>query len=118
MVIDLCIGQCVGVRAARRGKRLEAIECLREATQFTEGSYEERIARDTKLRHDHGSQLISQAFKGELKTRGIESSPSFARQPKRVGCVERFIRTLKEQLLRLHRFRTVEDVNKAVRDFA
>jgi len=39
------------------------------------------------------------AFQDELKTLGIESSPSFVRQPKGNGCVERFIRTLKEQLL-------------------
>jgi transposase InsO family protein len=64
-----------------------------------------------KLRHDHGSQFISHAFRDELKTPGIESSPSFVRQPEGNGCVERFIRTLKEQLLWLHRFRTVEELN-------
>ena len=52
------------------------------------------------------------------KTLGIESSPSFVRQPEGNGCVERFIRTLKEQLLWLHRFRTVEELNQALRDFA
>ena len=64
-----------------------------------------------KLRHDHDSQFISHAFRDELKTPGIESSPSFVRQPEGNGCVERFIRPLKEQLLWLHRFRTVEELN-------
>ena len=66
----------------------------------------------------HGSQFISHAFQDELKTLGIESSPSFIRQPEGNGCVERFIRTLKERLLWLHRFRTVEELNQALRDFA
>jgi hypothetical protein len=46
------------VRAARGGARFEAIECLREAIHFTKGRYEDKVARGTKLRHDHGSQWI------------------------------------------------------------
>ena len=70
------------------------------------------------LRHDHGSQFISHAFQDELRTVGIASSPSFVRQPEGNGCVERFIRTLKEQLLWLRRFRTVGELDQALRDFA
>ena len=118
VVVDHCTGECLGVRAALRGTRFEAIECLREAVHFTKGRYEDKIAKGTKLRHDHGSQFISHAFQDELKTLGIESSPSFVRQPEGNGCVERFIRTLKEQLLWLQRFRTVVELNQALRDFA
>jgi hypothetical protein len=42
---------------------------------------------------------LSHAFQDELKTLGIESSTSVVRQPEGNDCVERFIRTLKEQLL-------------------
>jgi putative transposase len=84
--VDHCTGECLGVRAARRGTRFEAIECLREAIHFTKGRYADKIAKDTKLRHDHGSQFISHAFQDELKTLGIESSPSFVRQPEGNGC--------------------------------
>ena len=118
VVVDHCTGECLGVHAARRGTRKEAIECLREAVHFVKGRYDVGIAQGTKLRHDHGSQFISHAFQDELKTLGIESSPSFVRQPEGNGCVERFIRTLKEQLLWLQRFRTVEELNQALRDFA
>jgi len=109
VVVDHCTGECLGVRAARRGTRLKAIECLREAIHSAKGRYEIEVAAGTKLRHDHGSQFISHAFQDELKTLRIESSPSFVRQPEGNGCVERFIRTLKEQLLWLRRFRTVEE---------
>ena len=118
VVVYHCTGECLGVRAARRGTRFEAIECLREAIHFTKGRYEDKIAEGTKLRHDHGSQFISHAFQDELRTLGIESSPSFVRQPEGNGCVARFIQTLKEQLLWLHRFRTVDELNQALRDFA
>jgi len=49
------------------------------------------------------------------------TSPCFVRQPEGNGCQcfksGRFIRTLKEQLLWLHRFRTVEELNQVLRDF-
>ncbi len=86
VVVDHCTGECLGVRAARRGTRFEAIECLREAIHFTKGRYADKIAEGTKLRHDHGSQFISHAFQDELRTLGIESSPSFVRQPEGNGC--------------------------------
>jgi len=95
----LACSRPVGVRAALRGTRFEAMECLREAIRAVKGRYDTNIAKGTKLRHDHGTQFISHAFRDDLKTAGIESSPSFVRQPEGNGCVERFIRTLKEQLL-------------------
>ena len=118
VVVDHCTGECLGVRAARNGTRIEAIECLREAIHSTKGRYGVGIAAGTRLRHDHGSQFVSHAFQDELKTLGIRSSPSFVRQPQGNGCVERFIRTLKEQLLWLRRFRTVAELDRALRDFA
>ena len=45
---------------------------------------------------------------------GIESSPSFVRQPEGNGCSERFIRTLKEQLLWIQAFDTVEELRQAL----
>jgi hypothetical protein len=38
------------------------------------------------------------------------SPPAFVRAPEGNGCAERFIRTLKEQLLRVRNFHTVEDL--------
>ena len=118
ILIDHCTGECLGVRAALRGTRFEAIECVREAIWATKRHYDIGIAAGVALRHDHGSQFISHAFQDELKSTGITSSPSFVRQPEGNGCAERFIRTLKEQLIWLRRFGTVEELNQALRDFA
>ena len=57
------------------------------------------VARGLKLRHDHGSNYMSGDFQGEIKCLGIEASPSFVREPEGNGVAERFIRTLKENLL-------------------
>ncbi len=67
------------------------------------------MARGLTLRQDHGSQYGSDAFQRELDFLGIESSPAFVRAPEGNGYAERFIRTLKEQLLWVRTFATVEE---------
>ena len=47
----------------------------------------------------------------------MESSPAFVRQPEGNGCVQRFIRTLKEQLLWVRTFQTVEELRQALAEF-
>ena len=55
--------------------------------------------RTGAVRHDHGSQYMSDHLQKEIGFLGIESSPAFVRAPEGNGCAERFIRTLKESLL-------------------
>ena len=47
----------------------------------------------------------------------MKSSPAFVRQPEGNGCVERFIRTLREQLLWVRTFRNVEELRCALQEF-
>ncbi len=47
---------------------------------------------------------MSDTFQNELTFLGIESSPAFVRAPEGNGCAERFIRTLKENLLWVQTF--------------
>ena len=43
--------------------------------------------------------------------------PAFVREPEGNGCVERFIRTLKENLLWVRRFDTIEELRRALHAF-
>ena len=56
-------------------------------------------------------------FQNELAFLGIESSPAFVRAPKGNGCAERFIRTLKENLLWVRTFATTEELRLALLAF-
>jgi putative transposase len=60
---------------------------------------------------------MSDDYQAEIAFRGMESSPSFVRQPECNGCVERFIRTLKEQLLWVRTFQNVEELRCALAEF-
>jgi putative transposase len=53
----------------------------------------------------------------EIAFLGMESSPSFVRQPECNGCVERFIRTPKEQLLWVRVFENAEERRRALAEF-
>ena len=48
---------------------------------------------------------------------GISSSPAFVRAPEGNGCAERFIRPLKENLLWLTTFDTLEELRLALHAF-
>jgi putative transposase len=99
IAVDHFVADCVGIHAARPGTRFEALEPIRQGVREHFGGYRSSVARGLKLRHDNGSQYVSDYFQGELRFLGIESSPSFVREPEGNRCSERFIRTLKEQVL-------------------
>ena len=117
VVVDHCASECIGIHAAKPGTRFEAVEPLRQGVRAIFGGYEAGIATGLVARHDHGSQYVSDYFQGELRFLGITSSPAFVREPEGNGVAERFIRTLKEQLLWVRTFETVEELRRALLDF-
>ena len=117
VLVDHGSGECLGLHAAARGTRIEALEPLRQATRHSFGAFGAGVARGVRLRHDHGSQFVSFDFQHELDFLGLESSPAFVREPEGNGCAERFIRVLKENLLWVRRFDTVEDLRRALHAF-
>ena len=112
--IDHGTAECVGMHAAVHGTRFEALEPLRQGVREHFGGLAAGVATGLALRHDHGSQYLSDDFQTELRFLGITSSPAFVRQPEGNGCIERFFRTLKEQLLWLRQFQDVEDLQTAL----
>ena len=65
----------------------------------------------------HGSNYLADDFQQEVAFFGIESSPSFVREPEGNGVAERFIRTLKENLLWVRSFETIEELRLALLEF-
>jgi putative transposase len=117
VAVDHCSAACVGIHVARRATRFEALEPIRQGVRRCFGGFAQGIGRGLSVRHDHGSQYMSDAFQRELAFFGIESSPAFVRAPEGNGCAERFIRTLKENLLWVRTFDTVEELRQALLAF-
>ena len=60
---------------------------------------------------------MSRDFQDEICFLGMESSPAFVREPEGNGVAERFIRTLKENLLWVRTFETIEELRLALLAF-
>jgi len=115
--VDHCSLECVGIHATKRGSRFEALEPLRQGVRERFGAFAPQAAQGLALRHDHGSQYMSHDFQEELAFLGIASSPAFVRAPEGNGVAERFVRILKENLLWVRTFDTVEELRQALLDF-
>jgi putative transposase len=117
IAVDHCSAECVGIHASRRADRFEALEPVRQAVREHFGGFARGAAAGLQLRHDHGSQYVSHDFQAEIRFLGIQSSPAFVREPEGNGCSERFVRVLKENLLWVRRFDTVEELRLALLAF-
>lgn len=115
--IDHYTAECVGLHVAKHGTRFEALEPVRQGVRDHFGGMAATAAAGLTIRHDHGSQYLSDDFQAELRFLGIVSSPAFVRQPEGNGCIERFFRTLKEQLLWVRHFRDVDELQQALHAF-
>jgi transposase InsO family protein len=87
---------------------------VKQAVRERFGAIGPRAASGLAVRHDHGSQYMSDVFQDELAYLAIESSPAFVRSPEGNGCVERLIRTLREKLLWVQHFDSVEELRLAL----
>src|SRR6187431_2531070 len=117
ITVDHCSTECVGIHASRSADRFQALEPVKQAVRQCHGGFAKGIAAGLRLRHDHGSQYVSHDFQAEIRFLGIESSPAFVREPEGNGCAERFIRVLKENLLWIRRFATIEELRLALTAF-
>jgi transposase InsO family protein len=118
VAVEHANSEIVGIHASRSANRFEALEPVRQGVNRCFGAIAPGVARGLKLRHDHGSNYMSRDFQDEIKCLGIEASPSFVREPEGNGVAERFIRTLKENLLWVRTFNTIEDLRFALVAFA
>ena len=110
-------GEGLGWHVARSGNRYAAAEALTLAVSHVFGSTRADAARGVALRHDHGSAFMSGYFQKQLKAFGITPSFAFVREPETNGVAERFIRTLKEQIVFGRIYQNIEEVRAAARAY-
>ncbi len=109
--------ECVGYHVCKKGTRYEALQPIAMGLTQLFGSVEAGVARGLELRMDHGTQYLSDHFLNQLRFWGITPSFAFVEQPQTNGVAERFIRTLKEQIIHGRVFHTLEEVRQAVAAF-
>ena len=115
--IDHCTAEIVGHHVAKKGDRWAALEPVRQGVRRHFGAFRTKVALGPGLRHDWGSQYTATQFQGELSWLGIRSSPAFVGEPECNGIIERFMRTLKEECLYVHRFQTLDEARAVIGAF-
>jgi len=118
-VIDHSNDEILGWHASIVGNQFAALEPVHQAITKEFGSLGKGIAKDTGLflRRDHGSMYDSRDFRFEMTFLGLEQSPAFVRSPQCNGIIERFNRTLQEQVFDIHCFETIEEAREAIARF-
>ena len=109
--------ECLGWHVVKLGDRFAAAEPVAQGVKREFGSVGADAARGLALRIDHGTQYLSDHFGNQIKFWGIAPSFAFLAEPETNGVVERFFRTLREQVLHGRTYRTLEEVRRAVAAF-
>jgi transposase InsO family protein len=109
--------ECVGWHVAKTGDRFAALQPLSMAVKQRFGSVNAGAARGLTLRMDNGSQYLSDHFQNQIKFWGIAPSFAFVSQPQTNGVVERFNKTLKEQIVFGRTYRNIDELRSAVTVF-
>jgi transposase InsO family protein len=115
--MDHCVGDVVGWHVAKRGDRWAALEPIRQGVQAHLDGYAPKVALGLGLRHDWGPQYTAHQFQAELRWLGIRSTSAYVGEPECNGVMERFIRTLKEECLYVHDFRSLEEAQAVIGAF-
>lgn len=111
--------EVLGWHVCKKGDRFAALEPVSQGVLKEFGSVYAGITRglELMLRIDSGSQYRSDDFLNQVKAWGITSSFALVSEPQTNGVGERFIRTLKEQVIYGRTFRTIEEVRQAIAKF-
>ena len=72
IAVDHCSAECVGIHSHSRATRFDALEPIRQGVRQYFGGFAKGIARGLTVRHDHGSQYMSDHFQKEIAFLGIE----------------------------------------------
>ncbi len=116
-VIDHFNSEVIGYTVVKNGDRFEATRAVQNAIQHRFGTLDKDIAKGVSVRSDRGSQYTSAYYMQTMSHYGIEMSHTWARSPESNGIIERFFRTIEEQLFKLHDFATLEEAEKAIGEF-
>ena len=116
-VIEHWNAEALGWHVAKRGDRYAAAEAVSMAIRNAFGHVSPSAARGIALRHDHGSAFLAEHFHNQIRFWGMASSYAFVGEPETNGVIERFFRTLKEQIVHGRIYQTIDEVRDAVRDF-
>jgi len=88
IAIDRCSADCVGIHAALRANRFEALEPIRQGVRRCFGGFAEGIARGLAVRHDHGSPFSASTapLPSSARPRGTAAQNASSALSRKICC--------------------------------
>ena len=113
LVIDCADRELVGWRLSHSGKAVVAEAALEDAliSRFGPGSQK---PKGLVLRSDNGLIFMAKSYRRTVKDYGLSQEYITPYTPEQNGIAERVIRTLKEECVWLHNFRSREEAERAI----
>ena len=118
-VIDHFNDEILSFHVTNRFNTFTALEPIKIAIKKAYGSLEKGVCKGVELalRADHGSQYQSKSFKNEINFLGLDFSPAFVRSPQCNGIIERFHRTINDQVFKNQSFLNLEQARERIAEF-
>ena len=85
VAVDHCTTECIGLHAAKRGTRFEALEPIRQGVRERFGPIGAGVARGLRLRHDHGSNYLADDFNRRSRSSASKVPRASCESPKATG---------------------------------
>lgn len=113
LVIDCADREIIGWRISRNGKAHVAEAALEDAliSRFGPGP---QAPKDLLLRSDNGLIFLAKSYRRTVKDYGLSQEFITPYTPEQNGVVERVFRTLKEECVWIHRFRSIEEAEQKI----
>lgn len=118
-VIDHFNDEIIAWHVSLKGDRFAAMEPIKKAVKLRFGSLSKNICNHLplRLRSDHGTQYDSKDFMNEMAFLGLKMSKSFVREPQCNGCIERFNRTIEQEVFSVAHICSIEDAIERISKF-
>ena len=86
VAVDHCTAECIGLHAAKRGTRFEALEPIRQGVRERFGPIGDGVADGLRLRHDHGSNYTWLTISNRRsRSSGVRVPRASCERPKVMG---------------------------------
>jgi putative transposase len=112
-VIDCCDREIIGWRLSRSGKAHIAEAALEDAliTRFGPGP---QAPKDLVLRSDNGLIFLATSYRTTVREYGLKQEFITPYTPEQNGIIERVFRTLKEECVWLHNFKSIDEAEREI----
>jgi transposase InsO family protein len=115
--IDHCTAECLAIDVIQEETAAAWVDLIRRGIHYAFGRLSPGCAAGLTLRHDNLPLFREESFRSPLRVFGVAFSRSPILSPQMNGCAERFVRTIRDNLLSIQFFERLADLSASTAHF-